>query len=129
MRFLCIVLMTASMVVPAVAEAPPKLPATAKKLTGPEITALYDGSSVNWHNYAANGTGTAKYDLKQNKQDVTYNFGGKTGTFTGKIRVKGDTFCFVPPKAKEVCESVYTDGNDIYEVSSKGIVDGKNQKQ
>jgi hypothetical protein len=78
---------------------------------------------------AANGTGTAKYDLKQNKQDVTYNFGGKTGSFTGKARVKGDTFCFVPPKAKEVCESVYTDGNDIYEVSSKGIVDGKNQKQ
>jgi hypothetical protein len=109
-------------------ESPPKLPATAKKLTGSEITALYDGITVNWHNYALSGTGTATYDLKKGAQTGTWNIGGKSGAINGKIRIKGDTFCYTA-SGKEECDSVYTDGADIYEVNSKGIVVSKNQKQ
>jgi hypothetical protein len=108
-------------------ETPPKLPATAKKLTGAEITALYDGLTVNWHNYALSGTGTATYDLKKGSQTGTWNIGGKSGAINGKIRVKGDTFCYTV-NSKEECDSIYTDGADIYEVNSKGIVVSKNQK-
>jgi len=109
-------------------ETPPKLPLTAKKLTGAEITALYDGVTVNWHNYALSGTGTATYDLKKGVQTGTWNMGGKSGAINGTIRVKGDTFCYTVNK-KEECDSVYTDGADIYEVNSKSVVVSKNQKQ
>ena len=71
---------------------------------------------VKWVNVAANGTGIALYDLKGRKQHVIYVFGDNKGTFSGKIRVKGDNFCYTPPRAKEVCVIVFTDGDDIYEV-------------
>jgi len=109
-------------------ENPPKLPPNAKKLTGGEITALYDGETVNWHNYALGGTGNATYDLKKGVQTGTWNIGGKSGAINGKIRVKGDTFCYTVNN-KEECDSVYTDGADTYEVNSKGVVVSKNQKQ
>jgi hypothetical protein len=128
-RLFSAALFIASMVIPALAETPPPLPATAKKLAAADITALYDGSMVTWHNFAAGGIGAAIYDLKKKVQYVIYDFSGNRGSFTGKIRVKDDTFCYVPPKSKEVCVSVYTDGGDIYEVDSAGVVSGKNKKQ
>ena len=121
-------LFTAAMVVPAMAEAPPPLPGTAKKLTGAEITTLYEGASVKWHNYAGDGTGTAKYNLQAGTQDVDYNMGGQKGSFTDKIRVNGDKFCYTV-QANETCVLVYTDGNDIYEVTDEGVVASKNQKE
>ena len=112
----------------AMAEEIPKLPDGAKELKGADITALYDGSIVKWVNLSANGTGIALYDLKGQKQHVIYDFGDKKGTFSGKIRVKGDNFCYTPPKVKEVCVIVFTDGDDIYEVDKDHVVLSKNRK-
>ena len=115
-------------VAPAMAQDAPKLPDGAKELKGADITALYDGSMVKWVNLAAKGTGIALYDLKGRKQHVIYVFGDNKGTFSGKIRVKGDNFCYTPPRAKEVCVMVFTDGDDIYEVDKNHAVLSKNRK-
>ena len=132
-QFLFATLIAASMILPAVAgETPPLLPTTAKKLSGADITALYDGATVNWHRFKVGGTGTTTYDFKTKTISGTWAMGGKKGTFTGKIRVKEDKFCYtINPanKNKEICGSVYTDGTNIYEVTAKGVVDAQNQKQ
>ena len=128
MRTISIAMIGLFMIVPAIAQDAPKLPDGAKELKGADITALYDGSTVKWVNVAANGTGIALYDLKSQKQHVIYVFGDNKGTFSGKIRVKGDNFCYTPPKAKEVCVFVFTDGDDIYEVDKNHVVLSKNRK-
>lgn len=116
---------------PAVALDAPQLPATAKKLTGPEIKALYDGASVSFNNFTQKValTGTDTYDLGKNTHAGTFSIGGKTGTFKGSIRIKGDLFCHKEGSGKERCASVYTDGADIYEVNAKGTVESMNKKQ
>ncbi len=114
---------------PALAQSAPALPASAKKLSGKEIAALYDGATVSFNNFTKDKplTGKATYDLKANSQSGEFNYGGQTGTFKGAIRVKGDTFCFTENK-KETCSSVYLDGGTIYEVSPKGAVISANKK-
>ena len=131
MRIIYAALAAILIVIPAVAETPPKLPPTAKKLTGAEITALYDGATIAWNNFTQKITmiGTATFDLKKKTQSRTWQGGGKSGTFTGTARVKGSKFCHKVGNTKEVCHSVYIDGTDIYEVSDKGIVDSQNKKQ
>jgi hypothetical protein len=65
MRLLCTALIAGSMIVPALAAVTaPTLPATAKKLTGAEITALYDGALITWDNFTQKEemTGTATLD-------------------------------------------------------------------
>jgi hypothetical protein len=79
----------------ALAENPPALPAAAKKLTNKEITALYDGATVNFNNFTMKQplTGADTYDLKAHSHQGTYTLGGKSGNFSGAARVKGDQFC------------------------------------
>ena len=114
----------------ALAENPPSLPASAKKLTGKEITALYDGATINFNNFTMKQplTGTDTYDLKAHSHQGTYTLGGKSGTFSGGARVKGDQFCHREGNGIEHCAFVYTDGADIYEVNAKGIVESQNRK-
>jgi hypothetical protein len=132
MRLLLASLLAAAIVMPAFAAvtAPP-LPSTAKKLTGAEIIALYDGASITWDNFSQKQemTGTADLDLKKKTQTGTWQSGKDSGNFSGTAMVKGDKFCHRVKPSKEVCDSVYTDGNDIYEVNDKGIVDSKNMKK
>jgi hypothetical protein len=128
-RLLYAALIATIIVAPALALDAPQLPASAKKLSGPEIRSLYDGSKMNWTSYLDGSTGTSNYDFKTKTNSGTWQAGGKKGMFSNKIRIKGDTFCFTASKTKEVCDSVYTDGADIYEVGSKGAVSFKSQKQ
>jgi hypothetical protein len=113
------------------AENPPSLPSSAKKLSGKEIAALYAGSTVNFNNFTMKEppTGTDTYNLKEHLHHGTYSLGGKTGTFTGSARVKGDEFCHREGNSPEHCSFVYTDGADIYETNAKGTVESLNRKQ
>jgi hypothetical protein len=115
----------------AAAGSPPSLPSSAKKLSGKEITALYDGSTVNFNNFttAQSLTGTSTYDLKGHLHHGTYSMGGKSGTFSGKAQVKGDQFCHREGNSSEHCSFVYSDGADIYETNAKGVVESLNRKQ
>jgi hypothetical protein len=115
----------------AVAGSAPSLPSAAKKLSGKEISALYDGLTINFNNFTMNEplTGTDTYNLKGHAHQGTYSLGGKTGTFSGSARVKGDQFCHREGNSKEHCAFVYTDGADIYEVNAKGVVESLNHKQ
>jgi hypothetical protein len=114
----------------AFAESPPALPASAKKLTGKEIAALYDGATVSFNNFTMKQplTGTDTYGLKAHAHQGTYTLGGKSGSFSGAARVKGDQFCHREGSSSEHCAFVYTDGADIYEVNAKGIVESQNHK-
>lgn len=114
-----------------VAGSPPSLPSSAKKLSGKEISALYNGLTINFNNFTMNEplTGTDTYNLKGHSHQGTYSLGGKTGTFSGSARVKGDQFCAREGNSKEHCAFVYIDGSDIYEVNAKGIVESANHKQ
>ena len=73
-------------------------------------------------------TGTDTYDLKAHAHQGTYTFGGKSGSFSGAARVKGDQFCHREGNGGEHCAFVYTDSADIYEVNAKGIVESQNRK-
>jgi hypothetical protein len=129
-RLLFTAAIVGSMIVPAMAAMTvPTLPATAKKLTGTEILTLYDGNTVKWTNFAKGMTGTGTSDFKKKTQTGTWAAGDKKGNFTSTISVKGDKFCYKTGKSKEVCDSVYTDGADTYNVNAKGIVDSEDQKQ
>jgi hypothetical protein len=112
---------------PCLAVEAPSLPSSAKKLTGKEIAALYDGATVAFNNFtmAQPLTGTVTYDLKSHKHHGTYKLGEQGGQFTGALRIKGDQFCHAEGNSKERCVSVYTDNSDIYEVNSKGVVESK----
>jgi hypothetical protein len=114
----------------ALAEGAPALPASAKKLNGKEVAALYDGATVNFNNFTMKQplTGTDTYDLKARVHQGTYTLGGKSGSFSGAARVKGDQFCHREGSGSEHCAFVYTDGADIYEVNAKGIVESQNRK-
>src|SRR4051812_47441529 len=111
------------------AEASPKLPKSAKKLRGAEITALFDGATISWKNFKINATGVAKYDLKAGTSTGTFTIGGKTVPQTGKASVKKDQLCFTSdPSPKEFCRTIYTNGADIYEVNGKDVA-SLDQKQ
>ncbi|HEY1781399.1 MAG TPA: hypothetical protein VGG79_13390 [Roseiarcus sp.] len=114
----------------AFAEGAPALPASAKKLPGKEITALYDGATVNFNNYTMKQslTGTDTYDLRAHSHHGTYTLGGKSGSFSGTARVKGDQFCHREGSGGEHCAFVYIEGADIYEVNARGIVESQNRK-
>lgn len=130
MRLVCAAVIATVMTVPAIAATAPKLPADAKKLTGPEITALYDGATFKWTNYSVGATGTVTLDLKKGSEVGTWAKGTAKGKISDtSIHVKDDTFCYKSGKAKEVCSSVYTSGTDIYEVDAKGNVVTQDAKQ
>ncbi len=107
------------------------MPPTAKKLSGKEISALYDGLTIHFNNFTINQplTGTDTYDLKRRTHQGTYSIGGKSGTFSGSARVKGNQFCHREGDSKEHCAFVYVDGQTIYEANAKGVVESVNTKQ
>jgi hypothetical protein len=114
----------------AMAQSPPALPTSAKKLTGKEISTLYDGATVNFDNFTMKQplTGTDTYDLKAHSHRGTYTLGDKSGSFSGAARVKGDQFCHREGGGSEHCDFVYVDGAEIYEVNAKGVVESHNHK-
>ena len=110
----------------------PKIPATAKKLSGSEISALYEGSTIAFNNFTMDKslTGTVAVNIKGGTQSGSYMIGGaEKGEFKGTNRIRGDRFCYVNGKEKEKCMSVYLDGANIYEVDAKGVVTSMNHKQ
>jgi hypothetical protein len=111
----------------------PKLPASAKKLTGAEISALFNGATMTFESYAHPNlvTGTATFDLNNHTQTGTWEAQAvkKKGDVKGFVEVKGDQWCFKPDPTKEFCNFVYKDGADIYEVSSSNVVVSKEKKQ
>jgi hypothetical protein len=119
-----------SLISAALAESPPVLPASAKKLTGKEIAALYDGATVSFENFTMKSplTGTDTYDLKAHLHQGTYTLGNKSGAFSGAARVKGNQFCHREGGGPEHCAFVYTDGGEIYEANAKGLVESQNRK-
>lgn len=130
MRLFCAATIATAMIAPAMAAMTvPTLPTTAKKLTGPDITTLLDGSKVTWTNFALDMTGTGAFDFKKKTETGTWSAGKKSGKFTSAISVKGDTFCYKTGNSKEVCNSVYTEGADIYNVNAQGVVESTDQKQ
>ena len=128
---ICTVMISALTVSSTFATEAPKVPASAKKLTGAEITLLYDNATIAFDNFTQKSsvTGTATFDLKKKTSKGTWESGGQSGNFTGAVQVKGDKWCYVNGNKKQVCDSVYMDGDDIYEVNAKGIVDSKNRKK
>ena len=75
----------------AAAVTAPKLPASAKKLSGAEISALFDGATMSFESYAHPNfvTGTANFDLKNRTQTGSWeapavktpSFGVRYGLF------------------------------------------------
>jgi hypothetical protein len=117
----------------AAAVTAPKLPASAKKLTGAEISALFDGATLTFESYAHPNlvSGTATFDLKNHSQTGTWEAAAvnKKGDVSGFVEVKGDQWCFKPDPNKEFCNFVYKDGDDIYEVSGSKVVLAKEKRQ
>ena len=114
----------------ALAADAPKLPTSAKKLSGQEIAALYGGGAIKYQNFtqAVPSTGSVTFDLKTNTEHGTYSMGASTGEFSGRVRIVGDQWCHQEGGGVELCVSIYTDGNDIYEVDKDGVVESLNQK-
>ena len=117
----------------AAAVTAPKLPASAKKLSGAEISALFDGATMSFESYAHPNfvTGTANFDLKNRTQTGSWEAPAvnKKGDVKGFVEVKGDKWCFKPDAKNEFCNFVYQDGADIYEVSSSHVVVAKEKRQ
>jgi hypothetical protein len=110
----------------------PALPTTAKKLTGKDIVALYDGSTVKFNNFTKDKplTGSVTYDLKTKSAAGNYVYGGSaSANFSQRIRINGSKFCYQVGKDKETCVTVHTDGANIYETDATGTVTSLNQKQ
>ncbi len=102
----------------------PKLPASAKRLNGAAIVALYDGKTFAYTSFTFFGvvTGEVTYDFKTETNHGTYQLGSRHGTFNGSIHVSGDKFCYKTGRTGERCNYVYIDGDDVYEVGQSGIV-------
>jgi hypothetical protein len=117
----------------AAAVAAPKLPASAKKLAGAEISALFDGATLTFESYAHANlvSGTVTFDLKNHTQTGTWEAAAanKKGDVSGFVEVKGDQWCFKPDPNKEFCNDVYKDGDDIYEVTTSKVVVAKEKKK
>jgi hypothetical protein len=114
---------------PALSLERPKVPASAKKLTGPEIEALYNANVGSFNNLTnkVTLTGRSWMDFKTKTMNGFYTWDEKDhGIFTGKIRIDGDWFCYKPDKDKETCVSVYQDGDTTYETDREGLVTSQN---
>lgn len=108
----------------------PKVPASAKKLTGSEVVALYDNTWFSFHNYMKPvTTGTFLVSFTTKTASGTYATGKKSGTWIGTIRIKGDKFCRRINKGKESCVFLYVDGPNVYEVNASGVLESKNKKR
>ena len=105
---------------------PTKLPATAKLLTKAEIVNIYDNKPHKWvHPAGDKGNGTTTYVSKTETISGTYNVGGNSGEWEGKITWKNDQYCFsTRGKGKGkfgpvMCNLIYLDGTTAYEVNPK----------
>jgi hypothetical protein len=100
-----------------------------QKLTGAEISALFGGATMTFQSYAHPNlvSVTTTFDLNNHTQTGTWEAPAvkKKGDVKGFVEVKGDQWCFKPESNKEFCNFVYTDGDDIYEVSSSNVVVAK----
>ncbi len=123
-RLGCAAAVLAFFAAPAASEDAPKLPASATRLNAAAIVALYDGKTFTFKSVTDYGiaTGEVTYDFKTNTNHGTYQLGSRHGTFEGAIRVSGDKFCY-KARGGDICNYVYVDGDDIYEVKQSGFVD------
>ena len=128
---MCVILIATLAIVPAFGLDAPKVPASAKRLTGAEIVALYDGNTYAFQTFGKNGvTGVNSYDFKKGVNPGTYvTSNGTKGTFTATIRIKGDQFCYKVGSDKETCIAVYLDGATVYSTDAKGLVTAVAHKQ
>ena len=109
----------------AFAGSAPTLPATAKKLTGPEIVAAFDKKTLSFVNFTKDKslTGTNTYDFTAKTVTGTYVYGDKDkGNFSVAIKIKNDMYCWTPDKQKDNCENVFSDISGFYDVDAKGKV-------
>ena len=114
----------------ALAAGKPKVPASAKKLTGSEIVALYDNTWFSFHNFMKpTTTGTFLVSFTTKTASGTYVTGKKSGTWIGTIRIRGDKFCRRINRGKEGCVFLYVDGPNVYEVNARGVLESMNKKR
>jgi hypothetical protein len=114
----------------ALATGKPKVPKSAKKLTGSEIVALYDNTWFSFHNFMKpTTTGTFLVSFTTKTASGTYVTGKKSGTWIGTVRIKGDRFCRRINKNKEGCVHLYVNGPNVYEVNTRGVLESLNRKQ
>jgi Protein of unknown function (DUF995) len=108
----------------------PKLPATAKKLTGSEIISLYDQTTFRFRNFTGKQivTGTFYVNFAAKTASGSYVEGKKSGRWSGTVRIKGDQFCRKIGKNREGCVSLFVDGGKIYEVNNRGYVESLNTR-
>jgi hypothetical protein len=123
-RLACTAAALAFFAAPAASEDTLQLPASAKRLNAAAIVALYDGKTFAFKSVTDFGiaTGEVSYDFKTNTNHGTYQLGPHHGTFSGAIRVSGDKFCY-KARGGDICNYVYIDGADVYEVKQSGFVD------
>ncbi|HVP98700.1 MAG TPA: hypothetical protein VMS87_05455 [Roseiarcus sp.] len=105
----------------------PSVPATAKKLSGAEIVALYEGSTFKFTDFSSDvpNAGTVTFDFKN--QISSGELDGY-GHFIRSLKMDGDQICG-QGGGYTLCRSVYVDGARIYEVDTKGAVRSTLQKQ
>lgn len=114
----------------ALAAGAPKVPKSAKKLTGSEIVALYDNTWFRFNNFMKpTTTGTFLVSFTTKTASGTYVTGKDRGTWIGTVRIKGNQFCRRINKHKEGCVFLYVDGPSIYEVNGRGVVESLNRKR
>ena len=107
----------------------PVLPASAVKLTGPEIKTLYQGNMASFNNFTnkVSLTGSSFYDFDKKRSWGFYVWDNKDrGLYKGVLSLKNDTSCYKSDQSKELCTSIYRDGSTIYEVDKKGVVTSVN---
>jgi hypothetical protein len=108
----------------------PKLPTTAKKLSGAEIAVLYRDATVVGMNFDNKEllTFSAKFNSAARSfvSHVVAN-GRYLGAFELTFRLESDLWCYKPTgQGQEKCVSVFRDGDVIYEINANGSVSARN---
>jgi hypothetical protein len=74
-------------------------------------------------------TGTFLINFDSHSASGTYTQGKRSGTWTAMVRINGDQFCLKINKNKEGCVYLYLDGNTVYEVNARGVLESVNRKK
>lgn len=101
------------------------LPVSAKQLKAKEISTFLDGKRFNIVIYDADApiTASTRWDWKKKTVSGDFVYKGQSGHFENEWKIKGDTSCAEKDaKGKWICQKIYTDGDVMYEVNSKGSV-------
>jgi hypothetical protein len=108
----------------------PKVPPAAKKLSGPQIEALYRDATVVGMNFDQRDLITFTATITSATRRFTvhvFSANRHVGSAEVGYRIEGDLWCYKPVNGgTETCVTVHLDGEVIYEVRPDGRLSARN---